>query len=163
MGKIFCLFVFSLLSGCASGTLPSSGESPVGGQVEKNISYAQLRSEFASLPGALVSETDPLIVSFPVGTLFAAGAVLPMPGGAGLLDALARVVKDSNLLWQMKVRAATDGGQRYNQDLAEERVRVLKVYLTGSGVNLRHLRFSAVAEGGASLEMLALQPVPTLK
>jgi hypothetical protein len=152
MRKLIILLICGFLAACTPGPAVQPQISS-GVSVANPLSSAALRAELAKLPGALVSATDPLTVSFAAGTLFAEGAVLPMPGGTGLLDALAALVKDSNLSWQLKLRAAPGKGVAYAQSFASQRALVLRTYLRNFGIDLRNLQFVALAEDGVPLEM----------
>jgi hypothetical protein len=152
MRKLIILLICGFLAACTAGPAVQP-QSSSGVSAANRLSHAALRAELAKLPGAQVADSEPLIVKFPAGTLFADGAVLPMPGGTGLLDALAALVKDSNLFWQLKLRAAPGKGAAYAQSFAAQRVLVLQTYLRNSGIDLRNLQFVALAEDGVPLEM----------
>lgn len=148
---LFCGFI---LSACA----PASGGPKAGPAVQQPtrvepLSHQRLREELARLPGARLSPGDPLQVSYPAGSLFAESALLPMPGGAGALDALAAVLRQSHLSWVLRVRASTGEGAAYDAKLAAERARILQLYLTNAGVDLRRISLMSVAEAGAPLEL----------
>jgi len=149
------LLICCLLSACAVGTSGTSVQ-PNGGEPPA-LSHAQLRRTLAALPGAQVPETEPLRVLFPAGSLFARGSVLPMPGGTGLLDGLADLLKKSQLPWQLTLRATSGEGTEYDKGLAASRVEVLKTYFKDVGLNPRKLRFKSAAEEGALLEMQLLK------
>ncbi|WP_020678196.1 hypothetical protein [Geopsychrobacter electrodiphilus] len=152
MRKYIFLLICSLLAACAAGTHPKAGVEP-----ESLIDLPQLRAGLSQLPGVLVSGTDPLTVRFPVGTLFATGSVLPMPGGPDMLDPMIRLMKDSHRTWQLTLRAKTGEGKAYDQSLADARLIVMQTYLKSSGVNSSNITFNAVAGEGAPLEMQLLQ------
>lgn len=117
------------------------------------LSHQQLRAQLAALPGIEVAPTEPLVASYPAGSLFAAAALLPMPGGVSVLDPLATFLRRSNLSWQLKVRAATGEGVEYDHQLAAARVQILQQYFAAAGVDLRRMLFRSVAEDGAPLEL----------
>ncbi len=142
-----------LLAACAPSPQGRPGvEAPAEPQAPA-LSHAELRQELARLPGAEVSEGEPLRVSYPAGVLFGEFALLPMPGGSGMVDALARVLRNSGLSWQLKLRAATGEGEEYDRQLAAERARVLLTYLKGAGVDPRKISLVSLAEAGSPLEL----------
>lgn len=156
MRRFIYLLLVCLLSGCAVGgqktnKLESAAEN------SPDLSHAQLREAFTALPGVQVPESEPLRVLFPAGVLFAQGAVLPMPGGSGMLDRIAGLLKDSNLSWRLILRAASGEGAEYDESLAAARAKVLKTYFNDVGLNSRMIAFQAVAEAGPLLEMQALK------
>lgn len=157
MRNIFLLLICLLLSACAPGTGLKPAADILTTEMKANLSYPQLRKELAKLPGAQISDGEPLLVSYPVGTMFAESAVLPMPGGAGQLDALVVLIKQSGLAWRLKVRAASGDGEKYDAQLSAARAEVLRTYLQASGVNLRKISIMAVAESGAPLELSIIQ------
>jgi len=144
----FCLLLICfLLAACA----PASSQAPI---LEKDgMSQQELRIELAKIAGAQIAEGGSLVVSFPTGTLFATGSVLPMPGGIDPLDALAAVMKRSRLNWNLKVRAASGEGELYDSDLAATRARILRTYFKNSGLSAQTLSITTLAETGAPLEL----------
>lgn len=158
MRNIFLLLICLLLSACAASNQqqvvkPSKPEA----KTKTSLNYPQLRQELAKLPGAMISDREPLLVTYPAGSLFAQNAVLPMPGGTGSLDALARLIKHSNLTWQLKIRAYAGEGADYDEQLAAERAKILRTYLRGAGVNVKKIMIMTVAEEGAPLELSVSQ------
>ncbi len=148
----FCLLLICLLlSACAPGA--STNVPPI---EEVGMSRQMLRAEFAKIPGAQIAEGS-LLVSFPVGTLFATGSALPMPGGIEPLDALSTLMKQSGLSWSLIVRAASGEGDLYDSELAATRAKVLKTYFKNAGLNLKKLSITARAESGAPLELKPIQ------
>lgn len=139
---------------CACGARSGVKREP---SVTGALSFQQLRNELAQIPGAQVTEGEPLVVSFPVGTLFGAGAALPMPGGTVPLDALSALVKQSGLNWRIRVRAASGEGAAYDATLANTRARIIETYFTNAGINLRKISLNAGAEPGAPLELTLVQ------
>lgn len=153
MRKLFSLLICCLLCACAATNVPQSRETQPQARAEKALSFPQLRRELAALPGVTVADGEPLRASYPAGTLFAAAAVLPMPGGTVQLDALAALLKKSNMKWNLRVRAATADGRDYDGRLAADRARILGIYLREAGVDPQKINLTAVAEEGAPLEL----------
>lgn len=156
--RIFIIVLsFLLLVSCA----PAGSGKPVSitdPQIAlPKLSYLQLRQNFKDLTSAQVSETDPLVVLYPTSALFSETAVLPMPGGAGQLDALASLIRQSGLSWQLNVRADAGEGDAYDILLAEQRVKVLRAYFQSVGVDLKKIYIKAVTGAGAPLEMKVVQ------
>ncbi|MCF6177778.1 MAG: hypothetical protein L3J63_00100 [Geopsychrobacter sp.] len=156
MRRFIYLLLICLLSACALGG-QQTDKSKSAFELSPALSHAQLREAFAALPGVLVPESEPLRVLFPAGVLFASGSVLPMPGGSGMLDSLVDLLKESNLDWRFILRAASGEGTEYDQGLAAARVKILKTYFKDVGLNVRTLRFQAVAEAGPLLEIQNLK------
>ncbi len=148
----FCLLLICfLLAACAPGA--STKAPPI---EEVGMSPQMLRAELTKISGAQIAEGS-LLVSFPVGTLFAAGSALPMPGGTEPLDALSTLMKQSGLSWSLIVRAASGEGELYDSKLAATRAKILKTYLKNAGLNLQKISITARAESGASLELKPIQ------
>ena len=156
MHNFYILLSCLLLTACASGSSLQK-EAPSPSKDVPASSFQVLRTALAAVPGAQIAEGEPLVVSFPVGTLFAQDSVLPMPGGTAPLDALAAVLKQSGVMWKLKVRAASGEGEGYDLELANLRVKVLRTYFKSSGVNLRKIETTVVAESGAPLELKPIQ------
>ncbi len=152
MRNLGLLLISLLLSACATGSVTKA---PVAGLVV--LSIQELRIELAKIAGALVADGEPLVASFPLGTLFAQGSALPMPGGTVPLDAISALIKRSGLNWQLRVRAASGEGAQYDGQLSATRAEILRIYFKNSGIDLSKLMLTAVAETGAPLE---LKPVP---
>jgi len=156
MRNLCLLLICFSLTACVAGTGTSSKyRAPIPAGVV--LSFPQLRAELAKIPGIQVAVGEPLVASFPAGVLFAQGSVLPMPGGTEPLDALSTLVKRSGKSWAIKLRADSDEGQLYDAQLVSKRVKLIKTYFKSSGVNLRKLSITAVAEAGASLELRPIQ------
>jgi len=141
---LLLLLGLMLLSACAPTAAGPGKTPPMNAQL--------LRDELAELSGVILTE-EPLLVRFPVGTLFAEEALLPMPGGVEVLDPLAAILRKSNQSWLIKVRAATGEGAEYDARLASERAGILKTYLVAAGVDPESLEFTSLAEAGDPLEM----------
>ena len=151
MRNLGLLLICLLLTACATGSVTKAPPAEV-----VALSVQELRNELAKIPGARVADGEPLVARFPAGTLFAVGSALPMPDGTAALDALSALLKRSELNWQLRVRAASGEGEQYDEQLAGTRAEILKIYFKNSGIDLRKLKLSAVAETGAALE---LQPI----
>ncbi len=148
----FCLLLICLLvAACAPGAATKTP--PI---EEVGMSPQILRAELTKIPGAQIAEGS-LLVSFPVGTLFAAGSALPMPGGIEPLDALSTLMKQSGLSWSLMVRAASGEGELYDSELAATRAKILKIYLKNSGLDLQKISITSRAESGAPLEIKPIQ------
>lgn len=150
--RTFCLLLICfLLAACA----PVSSQAPI--LEEVGMSPQELRTELAKIAGAQIAEGDSLVVSFPVGTLFATGSVLPMPGGIAPLDALAAVMKQSGLSWSLVVRAVSGEGELYDSELAATRAKTLRTYFKKSGLKAQKISITARAGSGAPLELKPVQ------
>lgn len=115
---------------------------------------AALRRELAALPGAVVGEAEPLTVSYPGETLFAAGSVLPLPGGTAVLDPLAAVLAaHPELNWRGTVRARTEVSPEYDAALAGKRLELLQRYFRNKGIDGERLPLTALVAPGAPLEL----------
>jgi hypothetical protein len=123
------------------------------------MDFPRLRAALEQIDGIDIAAGTPLRFSYPVGSLFGAAAVLPMPGGVAQLDRLVALLKNAGLKWQMKVRAATEYGAEYDQQLAGARLRNLLVYFGDTGLDMKLLAPIALAETGAPLEFTRM-PAP---
>lgn len=150
----YCLI--AMLAGCAPPP-PSATRLPH--QPEVPMDFPEVRAALAQIEGIEIAAGTPLRFSYPVGSLFGAAAVLPMPGGVAQLDRLVSLLKNAGLKWQMTVRAATEYGPKYNQQLAHARLRNLQIYFSSSGLDMKLLAPIALAETGAPLEF-TLMPAP---
>lgn len=142
-------FVVLLLISC----VPLEGARPR--QADQEAIAAQLDR----LPGVLVQRQNGLQFSYPEQSMFGAGAVLPLPGGTGLLDPLAEfLLRNAGLVWQVDVQAHTGHGAVYDQTLAEKRSELLASYLLSKGVELNFLNFQPTAAEEDLLIFTLLQP-----
>ncbi len=149
----FAIALLLLLSACTATAPPSV----------KNDSVTLLE-QLAALPGARVDAEEPLRFSYPEQTMFAAGAVLPLPGGPALLDPLAAFFqRNPGLSWRVDVRVATAHGSDYDQNLAEKRSELLATYLLSKEVALAELSFHPEAGPGQPLEFTLTEPLPAAK
>ncbi len=153
MRNLIIFIICALLAACASGGGPAQVTRSQPQIAIPELSYQELRQEFKTLAGAVVSETDPLVVSYPNGTLFTDTALLPMPGGAGQLDAIASLIRQSGMNWSLKVRADAGEGAEYDALLAAQRVKVLQTYFQSVGVSLKKVAINAVPGPGVPLEL----------
>lgn len=149
----FCLI--AMLAGCAPA--PPAATPPLT-QAAAPMDFPQLRAALEQLTDIEIAAGAPLRFSYPVNSLFGAAAVLPMPGGVTQLDRLVAFLKNAGIKWQMKVRAATEYGPEYDQQLASARLRNLLVYFSGSGLDMKLLAPVALAEAGAPLEFTLIPP-----
>lgn len=153
MRKLCFILVCLLLTACTAGTGSQSARK----QLSQAEQVLNLRAGLAQIPGAEVAAGAPLLVSFPLGTLFAQGSALPIASGIAPLDALVALVKQSEAHWQVRLRAASGEGAEYDAQLATMRARIIKTYFKNSGINLLALEITAVAETGAPLELKLVQ------
>lgn len=147
MKRLFLLLVAApwLLSACIAAPEPRRLANPA---------PDQLRARLALLPGAEVSGEGVIVVRYPGESLFASGAVLPLPGGAAVLDPLADLLRSfPQLRWQGTVRAGTAGHGEYDLALAEKRTELLNRYFARRGVALEQLTLRPEASSGPSLEL----------
>jgi outer membrane protein OmpA-like peptidoglycan-associated protein len=125
----------------------------------------RLQQEATTLPAAQVSATvGSLIIAYPQESLFAVGAVLPLAGGAEILDPLAALLRSyPQATWDAQVRAATAHGADYDLALAQRRSTLLQRYLHNSGVAAERVTWQASSGEGIPLELTLrppLQPLP---
>jgi outer membrane protein OmpA-like peptidoglycan-associated protein len=153
--------LFSLLfwGGCQTAT-PPVAVAPL-----PEISWSEkLQQEATTLPAAQVSATvGSLIIAYPQESLFATGAVLPLAGGAEVLDPLAALLRAyPQASWDAWVRAATANGADYDLSLAQKRSELLKRYLHQAGVAADRISWQAGRGDGSPLELTLrpLQPLP---
>jgi outer membrane protein OmpA-like peptidoglycan-associated protein len=129
---------------------PPGGPAP--GPVPEQVDKASILTQLAALPGVLIDSGDRLSFSYPDQAMFAAGAVLPLPGGTRVLDPLAAfLLRNPDLVWRVDVRAATRYGEDYDQNLAEKRSELIATYLLKKGVGLHNLHFHPAAVTGEPL------------
>lgn len=98
---------------------------------------AALNTKAQTLPAAqLTLQESSLLIVYPGETLFSRGSVLPLAGGAEVLDPLADFLIEANKNrdCQMTVRAATADGAVYDAKLAAKRAELLQRYLHNRGM-----------------------------
>lgn len=152
--------LMAMLTGCATPP-PAATPPPVSPSLKQAatpMDFPQVRAALEQINGIEIAAGTPLRFSYPVGSLFGAAAVLPMPGGVAQLDRLVNLLKNAGIKWQMKVRAATDYGSEYDQQLASARLQNLHIYFSGSGLDMTLLAPVALAEAGAPLEFTLIPP-----
>lgn len=122
----------------------------------------RLQKEVVTLPSAQVIITaGSVTIAYPQGSLFAPGAVLPLAGGAEVLDPLATLLRAyPEAIWDAKVRAATTNGADYDLSLAQGRRDLLQRYLHNSGVAETQVLWQASSGDGIPLEMTLRPPQP---
>jgi len=141
-------FRYGLMAAClllSSGCVPSapvtqpSAASEAPSQAVTEL--AQWLKGFEALPGATLATVEGRPALYYAGeTLFAQGAVLPLPGGGALLDPLAEAMRSTpGGRWQVKVAAHSGEGPAYDQRLAAKRGELLMIYLTRRGVERERL------------------------
>ncbi|WP_305041498.1 hypothetical protein [Geoalkalibacter sp.] len=154
MQRLIAAALLALLTACAAPTTtpaPSAPAAPLA------VPVATLVPALAALPGAEALEGE-VGVGYPGEVLFAAGAVLPLPGGLELLDPLAEVLHaHPGNRWSLRVRAATEHGKDYDLALAEGRAGLLQRFFTRRGISAERLDWQVAAEDGAPLEV---RPLP---
>jgi outer membrane protein OmpA-like peptidoglycan-associated protein len=149
MSRTICLLILvTLLAACAAPTpQPPAAEAPASMAVQEDLA-----AEMAQLPGISVVAEGPLRGAFPGATLFAAGAVLPLPGGMEMLEPLAEFLRrHPDTRWTMQVRAATEFSTDYDRSLAQTRAELLLRYFTRKGLDMQRFEFTAEAGEGATL------------
>lgn len=123
-----------------------------------------LLAQLAQLPGVAVLAGEGVQFSYPAESMFGVGAVLPLPGGTGLLDPLAEFfLRNPGLPWSVDVRVKTDHGVDYDQMLAEKRSELLATYLLSKGVTLTDLYFQPAAASEQALIFTPKLPSPMAK
>lgn len=138
--KIFVLLFLVLLSACAV-----QKESP-------EIIKQQAEGGLLALPKALVS-ADETRISYPGESLFAPGAVLPLPGGIDVIGPLVDFFVQNPKLTAVATVRSSGNGNDYDRRIAEKRAELLEKIFRNRGVTEARLRFSAVAADGAPLEL----------
>ena len=114
-----------------------------------------LRGGAAALPGAEVGAGEPLIIVYPGETLFGTWAALPLAGGTGMLDPLARFLAEHGASrWQGTVRAGTGVSPEYDLQLAEKRAELLGRYFGNRGIGSDRLWLRAEAGSGPTFELV---------
>lgn len=116
----------------------------------------ELRSRAATLPAAqATAEEEGLTIAYPGSALFAVGAVLPLPGGAEVLDPLSDLLAAFPAArWNGTVQAATTYGPEYDSALAAKRAELLQRYLTNRGVATAAVAWKSGAGAGAPLTLV---------
>jgi len=152
MRLIIWMLSLLLLVSCApapevKSTPPIRVEGPSKAEVDK------LRQLWSQVEGVVIADGDPLRISYPTGVLFAASALLPMPGGIAQLDTLVQNIKNSGRDWRLLVRAHSGERGDYDQTLAAARVNILKTYLDGAGLTQKQARLKVDNNPGAPLEL----------
>lgn len=119
-----------------------------------------LQQQAALLPAAVVTVNgEALRLVYPGESLFSTGSVLPLAGGAEVLDPLADLIAAAPASqWSATVRAATAHGKDYDAQLAAKRAELLSRYLKNRGVGESQIGWQSLAGDGEPLE-LVLKPV----
>lgn len=150
------LLTLTLNAGCQTVPLSPRLE-PVAAPVAAPLPAVveTLQQLAARLPGAELSTPDGnLLIAYPQASLFAPGAVLPMPGGPEVLDPLANYLKaDPAARWDAKVMAATSNGSDYDLALAQKRSELLQRYLRNRGVVEGQILWGAQSGEGIPLTL----------
>jgi len=119
-----------------------------------------LPQRLGELPGSKQLEEPGLTgVAYPEGSLFARGAVLPLPGGSALLEPLVGLLKESkSQRWRIVLSARTGQGADYDQRLAEQRMVIVQRYLQNRGVALSLVDFAIDPQASVPLQLIAIVP-----
>lgn len=133
--------------------------------------FGRVQQQAGTLPGATVTSTSgSLIISYPQESLFSAGSVLPLAGGAEALDPLADLLDAlPEGIWEATVQAATSNGADYDSTLARRRSELLQRYLHNRGIPGERVTWQTKGGDGPPLELTLrpLQPAdkssPTVK
>ncbi|AMV73849.1 hypothetical protein JCM30471_22700 [Desulfuromonas carbonis] len=129
--------------------VPSAPQAPL----PERPDLDSLRLSFGQLPGAVLSTTEPLVVSYPGEILFSAGAVLPLAGGTELLDPLAaQLAAYPQLYFSARVRAAAEPAA-YAVQLATARTELLTRYFRRRGLDASRLQLTPEVGDGPPLEL----------
>lgn len=157
------LLALLALAGCQLLPPATTGKSAPGGEMAGQGPPAwlsPLQARTLTLPGAQVTAAgDELTIAYPGASLFAAGAVLPLPGGAEVLDPLSDLLAAfPTARWNGTVRAATPHSSEYDGELAAKRAELLQRYFTNRGIAAGTVNWQSGAGDGAPLT-LELQTV----
>lgn len=117
----------------------------------------KLEVQLATLPAAVVS-ADGRIVSYPDESLFAAGAVLPLPGGLDVLDPLLELLLQHPDIRAVGTVRSAGHKREYDQALAIKRQDILEKIFRNQGLGAERFQLTAVAAKGAPFE-IELQPI----
>jgi hypothetical protein len=112
------------------------------------------------LPCAKVSSTGTLTVSFPAGSIYSAGAVLPKAEGLACLEVLTDWLKGvprSN--WRLTLSG--ESGQGFDPlALAEKRSELLQRYFLRKGIATEGWQWQSAADQDAQLQLTELRDLP---
>jgi hypothetical protein len=152
MRNLCLLLICLMLAACA----PATGGDAKARKLLNQEQLQALRNELMLIPGVHVITNQPLTLGFPVGTMFTEGSALPFPGTEAL-EALTTLIKQSELHWEVTVRAASGEGEKHDSELANTRARILQTYFKSFAVNLDNIAMTARAEAGDPLELKLIQ------
>jgi len=145
MTRILALPVLLLfVTGCQT-LAPKTPKAPV----KAPITY---RQEIKRLPGATLGH-DGLQALYAEGGLFAAGAVLPMPGGMEMLQPLIDWLHANRTLAVVAIVRADEADQKAAQQLAETRKQLLKRVFANRGLTSERIEWRVEVGTGAPLEL----------
>ena len=136
------LILLLLLVACA---LPPRQDSP-------EVIRQQLQEQLIALPGAVISD-DGLQVSYPDESLFAAGAVLPLPGGMEVLDPLVDLLLQNSQVRGVGTVRSTGHSAEYDLLLATRRVEFLLQIFRNRGLAGDRLQLTPEVGPGVPLEL----------
>lgn len=120
-----------------------------------------LKAEAVSLPGLAADEGEQLVLRYPAGTLFAAGAALPLAGGEEMLPPLAEWLQSHpQSRWQLRVRGDAGISPEKDLALAQKRAELLERFFRNRGLGTDRLAFVVEAGPGDTLELRLSQPAP---
>lgn len=123
-------------------------------EVAPSFDPAAFSLELAALPGAEIGQGEALTVSYPGERLFGAESAIPFPGGAGMLDPLARmIIAHPDVRWEGIVRVGSEGAAKYGEALVEKRRELLTRFFTKRGVGEERLPITIGTGEGAPFEV----------
>lgn len=147
-------FLFAGLTAC----LPPAPPAPpvVDAATLRQQAEARFAAEVAALPGAeslAVSGETVAAIIYSAGSLFADGAILPLPGGPALLDPLTALLARPEWCARLELRASRGISSEDDQSFAEGRQMLLERYLVRGKVDPKRLTWSVKGGAGAPLEI----------
>jgi hypothetical protein len=143
--KKYSFLLILLLAACA---LPPK-ESP-------EVAQQKMATQLQALPGAVVNAEN-LQISYPVGSLFAEGSVLPLPGGMEMLDPLIDLLIYNPQFEVNGIIRSSGHEEQHDLLLAGKRLELLQTIFQNRGLDAGRLQWKMAAGAGAPLE-LQFQP-----
>ena len=104
------------------------------------------------LPGAVMS-ADSLLVSYPGDSLFASGAVLPLPGGMAVIDPLVELLLQNKTFQGAGTVRSSGHSAEYDRLLATKRLEILARIFQNRGLPQDRLQWVAEVGTGAPFEL----------
>lgn len=148
--------IASLLLGFAACVPPPPSAPVIDAAALKQQAEAQFAAEVATLPGAeplAVSGKTVAAVAYPPGSLFAEGAILPLPGGPALLDPLSAILARPEWCAELALYGTRGGSVEDDQSFVEGRKMLLERYLLRGKVDANRFTWTAKGGAGAPLEI----------